>query len=250
MLNNQTMGKLTEMLLTTMARNYKLQSEDAAFESLGFDERFGLLVDQEWTSRKNNRQKKLLQNAKFPFYDASIEGIEYLPDRQLDKAKITKLSSCNYITEFRNIVIVGATGSGKTYIANAFGTAACRNFYSVKYYRLSEFVAELQLAKNEKTYLKKLRRLKLVKLLILDDWLLYPLNAAEARDVLEIVEARYKKGSIIFCSQVDVGGWHQNLGSESVIADAILDRIAHESYKIVVAGNDSMRKRKGLQEDG
>jgi len=249
MLNNQTIEKLIEMLLTTMARNYKLQAEDSSFEALGFDERFGLLVDQEWISRKNNRQKKLLQNAKFPFYDACIEGIEYLPDRQLDNAKITKLSTCNYINECRNIVIVGATGSGKTYIANAFGTAACRNFYSVKYFRLSELVAELQLARTENNYSKKLKRLKQIKLLILDDWLLYPLNVTEARDLLEIVESRYKKGSIIFCSQVDVGGWHQNLG-ESVVADAILDRIAHESYKIVVAGNDSMRKRKGLKEDG
>jgi len=114
---------------------------------------------------------------------------------------------------------------------------------------LPELLAELTLSKSNGTYKTLLKKFKQVSLLILDDWLIYPLKDAEAHDVLEIVEARYKKGSTIFCSQVDVAGWHESLG-ESIVADAICDRIAHESYRIVIGGNDSMRKRKGLVEEG
>jgi DNA replication protein DnaC len=249
MLDNQTIDKMNEMLLTTMAKHYRLQAADPAIEALGFDERLGLLVDAEWTSRKTNRQKKLLQGAKLAYYDATLEGIEYLEDRKLDRAKITKFGTCNYIDECRNIVILGATGCGKTYVANALGAAACRKFYSVKYIRLSELVAELSFARATSVYKNVLKRYKQVKLLIIDDWLLYPLSATDGRELLEIIEARYKKGSTIFCSQIDIGGWIDNLGGESVVAEAICDRIAPESHKIVMSGTDSMRKRHGLPEE-
>jgi len=249
MLNQETIGKMNEMHLTTMSKTFKAQLADASIAGLTFEERVGMLVDAEWTSRKNNRLKRLITAAQFPDTGACIENVEYLPDRELDKAKLLKYAQCDYIAEKRNLLIMAATGGGKTYLACAFGMAACRNYYTSKYIRLPELLAELSLAKTNGTYKTLLKKLKQVNLLILDDWLIYPLKDSEAHDVLEIAEARYKKGSTIFCSQVDVGGWHDNLG-ESIVADAICDRIAHESYRIIIGGNDSMRKRKGLVEEG
>jgi len=249
MLNQETINKMNEMHLTAMSKAFKAQAAENLVAELSFEERVGMLVDAEWTSRKNNRLKRLIHTAGFPDTGACVENVEYLPDRGLDKSKLFKYASCDYIAEKRNLLIMAATGGGKTYLACAFGMAACRNYCSVKYIRLPELLAELALAKNNGTYKTLLKKFQQVNLLIIDDWLIYALKDSEAHDVLEIVESRYKKGSIIFCSQVDVGGWHSSLG-ESIVADAICDRIAHESYRIVIGGNDSMRKRKGLTEEG
>jgi DNA replication protein DnaC len=125
--------------------------------------------------------------------------------------------------------------------------AACRNYLPVKYIRLPELLGELAIARGEGNYRKVMKIYKNVPLLILDEWLLVSLKESEARDLLEIVEARHERGSTIFCSQFAPAGWHTKIG-ESTLADAILDRIAHNSYKITVEGNDSMRKRKGIQQ--
>ena len=228
-----------------MASAFKKQLEDLAMSELTFEERFGLIVDKEWTARKNNRLARLIKSANYVFPDAAIEDIEYRADRNLDKAQIARLSTCNYIDECRNIIILGATGSGKTYISNAFGMVANKSFYSAKYIRLPDLLSELAIARAEGTYRKTIKNYNQVKLLIIDEWLLYPIKESEARDLLEIAESRYKKASSIFCSQFDVGGWHQKIG-DPTMADAICDRIVHDSYKILVDGNDSMRKYKGL----
>jgi DNA replication protein DnaC len=176
-----------------------------------------------------------------------VEDIEYHSDRGLDKAFMMRLSTCAYIKEFRNIILLGATGSGKTYWSNALGIKACREFLTVKYIRLPELLGELAIARAEGNYRKVLKAYKNVHLLILDEWLLYPLKESESLDLLEIAEARYKKGSTIFCSQFEIAGWHQKLGA-TAMADSVCDRIVHDSYTIIVKGNDSMRKRKGLNE--
>jgi len=249
MLDNNTASKLREMKMGVMATAFNRQLSDKAVSELSFEERVGLMVDAEWTSRRNNRLNRLIRNAGFSEPGASVEDIEYHPDRELDKNLILRLSTCNFVDEHHNIIILGASGSGKSYLANAFGVTAARKFHTVRYVRLPDLLGELAIARAEGTYRKVMKQLKQIKLLILDEWLLYQLKETEARDLLEIAEARYKKASTIFCSQHDVGDWHGKIG-ESTIAEAVLDRIVHDAYRIVIASDRedsvSMRQRKGL----
>lgn len=205
-----------------------------------------MTVDAEWSARKSNRLTRLIKNAGYDFPGACIEDIEYHPDRKLDKALITRLSTCNYIEDRHNIIIMGATGNGKTYISNAFGLAANRNFYTVKYVRLPELLGELAAARAEGRCAKAVKLYKQTRLLIIDEWMLFPVTDTDARDILEIINARHKRASTIFCSQFAPDGWHDKV-NDPAVADAICDRIVHDSYKIIIHG-DGMRKRKGIKE--
>lgn len=247
MLNENTVSKLQEMHLTVMAKNLKEQLSDPNMNALSFEDRVGLMVDAEWLSRKNNHLRRLIKNAGFADSEACIENIEYHSDRNLDKTQIARLATCNYISEHHNVMLLGATGSGKTFLACALGMAAARNFLSVKYVRLPELLVELSIARNNGTFPKVIQQFKKPALLIIDEWLLYPLKETEARDLLEISEARYKKASTIFCSQFDIPGWREKIG-DPIMADAICDRIVHDSYPIIIDCKESMRKRKGVQE--
>jgi DNA replication protein DnaC len=246
MLDQMTIKKLHELRLSAMADSFRDQIQDQALTGLTFEERFGLIVDIEWAKRKNNRLSRLIKNAGFSDRNACIENVEYTTDRKLDKTQISTLSTCNYIQDSHNIIILGAAGAGKSYLGCAFGVAACRNFFGVKYIRLPELFNDLAVARGEGTYKNVIKDYKKISLLVLDEWLLMPLSSLEARDLLEIVEARHKRAATIFISQFAPQGWHGKIG-EDTLADAIVDRIVHDSYTILIEGKDSMRKKKGIK---
>ena len=246
MLNNETISKLNEMHMGTMASGFAVQLADPQFQSLSFEERFSILVDAEWSSRKSNRLTKLIKKAGYSDSGAAIEDIDFTPERKLDKAQILRLASCSYIQQAQNVIILGATGTGKTYLACALGMAANRNFYEVKYMRLPDLLVEIAIARGAGTYRELMKKYKKVRLLILDEWLLYSLKESEARDLLELIEARNKVASTIFCSQFDVSEWHASL-YDPTMADAICDRIVYNSHTVKIEG-DSMRRKAAITE--
>jgi len=246
MMNEATIARLYEMKLSVMASSYRRQMNDNGISNLSFDERFGLLVDTEWTTRKNNRLKRIIQKADFSVSGACVEDIEYRADRKLNREQIIQLATCSYISEKRNVIVLGTTGAGKTYISCALGMAACRHFYSVKYIRLPDLLEELSVARGEGIFQKIMQNYKKIDLLILDEWLLSPLTDMESRDLLEIVETRHTRGSTIFSSQFNPAGWQAKIGA-GPLAEAILDRIIHDSYTVLIEGDESMRKRKGVK---
>lgn len=245
MINQDTVRKLHELRLSSMADAFMQQMTETEMQILGFEERFGLIVDAEWNRRKSNHRNRLIKQAGLHILNASLEGIQYNSDRHLDRGLLARLSTCQYIAENRNIVILGATGAGKTYMACALGNAACRNYYSVKYIRLPDLLNELAVARYETNFTKVIQVYQKVRLLIIDEWLLLPLSSSESRDSLEIISKRHQASSTIFCSQFKPDGWHKMIGVDT-LADAILDRIVHNSYTIHIQGKESMRKQEAV----
>lgn len=245
MTTQATINKLIEMRLTAMADAFRNQLQDHALDNLSFDERIQLLVDIEYTSRKNNRMKRLIRNANLDQSYACIADLNYSAGRKLNKSLITRLSTCDYIADKHNIIIMGAAGAGKSYLACAFGMEACKQYYTVKYVRLPELLTDLAIARGEGVYKKVLGQYCKVNLLILDEWMLVSLTETEARDLLEIIHVRHKRASTIFCSQFSPAGWHAKIG-EATLADAILDRIVHDSYTIEIHSDGSDRSMREL----
>lgn len=242
MLMSPTLEKLKEMRLLGMAGALEDQLQTPEIASLGFEERLGLLVDREQTERDNRRLKTRLTKARLR-QQASLEDIDYSGNRGLDKAQLLDLGSCQWITERNNLLLTGPTGAGKTYIACALAQKACRQGRTALYLRLPRLFGDLTIAKGDGRYGKLLVRYSRVDVMVLDDWGVAPMTAENRRDLLEILDDRYEKKSTLITSQLPVEKWHRYL-EDPTLADAILDRVVHNAYRIELKG-ESMRKRKG-----
>lgn len=241
MLTNPTIEKLNAMRLYGMARALMEQMQQPDINSLSFDERFALLVDQEYDDRENRRLKNRLRKAKLK-QTACMEDIDYRQPRGLDKKFCMQLASCDWIKKRLNIFTIGPTGSGKTYLACALAHKACLRGFSAYYVRLPKILPQLSIAKGDGSYMKIMKNLEKTDVLILDDWGLLKMNAEHRRDILEILDDRHDKKSTIITSQLPVNLWHESI-DDNTLADAILDRIVHNAYRIELKG-ESMRKLK------
>lgn len=252
MINQETTRKLHEMLLTSMVEALANQEHIENIRQMGFEDRLELLIDAAYDTRQNNKLERLIKDAGFITTAPSISNIDYSPDRQLDKDVITKLATGAYIKAHHNVLIMGASGNGKTWLATALGIAACRQLYKVCYVRLPELMDDLLVAKNEANgdFKKILIKYGKYDLLIIDEWLLTAVSQEQATFILELMERRAGQRATIFCSQFGPRAWHEKLG-QSQIADAILDRIVHTAYHIEIDGKKSMRERYriGVQDD-
>ena len=237
-----TIEKLIAMKLSGMAEGLQEQISNHAYKDLSFEERLGILVDKEKLSRENRQLKILLSHAHLRHHNACFEDIDFRTRRGLSKDVILKLSQNEWIRSNQNIIIVGPTGSGKTYIACSLGNSAVRQGIQTVYIRLPRLAQEMKIARADGSFVKFLGRLQRIRLLIIDDWGINPFTDDERRNFLEIMEDRYNVRSTIIASQFPVDTWHDIIG-EPTLADAICDRIVHNAHKITLkGGEDSMRK--------
>lgn len=241
MLTHPTLQKLQELCLTGMLGAYREQLESTDYDSLCFDERFGLLVDREHTQRHNRRLKTRLTKARLRL-SAAVEDIDYRHPRGLDKSLMLSLAACDWVRQRHNLILTGPTGAGKTYLACALGHKACREGFSVLYHRAARLFQDLALAKADGRYPKLIKALAKTDLLILDDWATALLTDENRRDMLEIMEDRYQRQSTLVAAQLPIEHWHQAIG-DPTLSDAILDRLVHNAHKITLKG-ESMRKKK------
>lgn len=240
MLTHPTLDKLHALKLTGMVQALSEQMTTPDITALSFEERLGLLVDREMTERDNRRLKTRLHKANLR-QSACLEDLDYRPPRGLDKSLITRLALCQWIRDRHNVLITGPTGIGKTWIACALGHHACRQGFTTLYLRLPRLLQELPMAKGDGRYGKLMTTLSRTDLLLLDDFGLAPLHDEHRHDLLEVLEDRHDQRATIVTSQLPVEHWHEAIG-DSTLADAILDRLGHNAYKIALKG-DAMRKR-------
>jgi DNA replication protein DnaC len=239
-LNNQTLQTLRTLRLTGMAEGFEQQqAQPSTHDELGFDERLALLVDREATYRSNNKVTRLLKAAKLKL-QANPEDIDYRHPRGLQKSQFADLLSSHWIHQHHNVLITGPTGCGKTYLGCVLATQACRHGLSVRYFRTSRLLEALNIAHGDGRFIKLIAQLAKTDVLVLDDWGLEKMSLSQRNDVLEIMEDRHGLKSTIVTSQLPVTQWHKAIG-DATLADAILDRLLHNSHKLKLKG-ESMRK--------
>ena len=242
-MTTQTMDRLRELKLTGMAKALEEQISSAGYDGMGFEERLGLLVDREVTERGNRRLQTRLRKARLR-QQACMEDIDYRHSRGLDRSVMRHLSTCRWIRDHHNIIVTGPTGVGKSYISCALAHRACVEGYTAMYFRAPRLFGELAVARGDGRYARLMNSISRVQLLVIDDWGLSVLTESERKDLLEILEDRHGVYSTIVAGQLPVEHWHEAIGNPT-LADAILDRLVHNAYKINLKG-ESMRKKKNI----
>lgn len=246
MLNQQTIEKLYVMRMRGMADAFTQQQEDPQTTPLSFEERFALLVDRQWNWRQGRALERRIRDARLQG-PACMEDIDFRAARGLDKQVVRSLiHDSDWVRRHQHVFLVGPTGIGKTFLARAFGQKACRDGFTAYFATAAQLFRELELARADGSYAKKLRALGQVDALIVDDWAMAPLADTERRDFLEICEDRYQRRSMILTSQLPVAKWHEQIG-DPTLADSILDRLVHNAHRIEMRG-ESMRKKRGGKE--
>jgi len=241
----ETITKLSEMRLSTMALATRELLESSPGSDLSFEEKLGIIVDREWTDRDNRRLARRLRDAKLSTR-ASLDNVLCEQGRGIDKSMIRQLQTCQWVKSKHNVVIVGKTGVGKSYLGSALADAACRRGHRSIFFRVPRLLEELALARAAGEYGSLLGKLARFDVLILDDFLLNPMNDVERRDLLEVLEDRYDKTSTVMTSQLPTKTWHDAL-NDPTIADAICDRLVHNAHVVKLSG-PSMRRKKALQQ--
>jgi len=248
MLQQQSLSQLRILKLSGMADALDLQwQQPQTYDDLSFDERIGLMIHQEITSREDKRLQRLLKNARFKIL-ARLEDIDYTHPRGLKKSQMATLQTGDWMSKHRNLIITGPTGCGKTFIACALGHYACHQGFSVRYFRATRLFDQLTISHGDGSYLRLINQISKADVLIIDDWGLENLTQSQRNDLLEIMDDRHGSKSTIVTSQLPTTKWHPFIG-DATLADAILDRLMHNAHKLKLKG-ESMRKIKaGLTQD-
>jgi DNA replication protein DnaC len=246
LLKHPTLEKLHDLRLKGMAKAFQEQMRQPEAEELTFEERLGLMVDCEVTERACRNLRIRMRNARLQ-QNVCVEDIDYRAPRGLDKSLMMRLAGCDWIRHHNNVLIIGPTGTGKTFLACALGQKACREGFNVIYRRAPRLFDEILQARGEGRHLKYLATLAKADVLVVDDWGLSPLDDVQRRDLLEIMDDRHINRSTLITSQLPVEHWHEIIG-DGTLADAILDRLVHNAHKIKMKG-ESMRKRRAAIKD-
>jgi len=231
---NQIQTKLTQLRLKGMLRTWEALAETRRIQELSFTDGMEMLLQAEDEERRNNRFERLLKNAKFR-YQASIEELNYDPSRELDKNLITELATCQFIANGESLVVTGSTGCGKSWLASAFGHQACSHGYSVAYFNTQKFMLRIKMTRLDGTILRFFDKIAKTSLFILDDFGLTHLEQQQQFDLMEIIEDRHGKKSTIIASQLPIASWYDII-RDATIADGIIDRLVHTSYRIELKG--------------
>lgn len=240
-MNEVTLSKMKQMKLYGIHGAFKTAVESGKSDDYTIDQFVSMMIDAEFDDRNNRKIERAIKNARF-HYKASIEDLIYETARNIDKTKLLRLAQCEFIDSNENILITGSTGTGKSYIATALGYQACIEGFRAMYFNTTKLFSKLKMAKADGSYLKELAKIQRHNLIIIDDFGLQTLDSQNRIALLEIIEDRHNKGSIIVTSQIPVKGWYEVIGDKT-IADAILDRLIHQSHRIELLGESMRRKR-------
>ena len=243
MLKEPTIEKLHAMKLGAMAAGWLEQQRNGDVTALSFDERFAMLVDAEWMARENKRLDRALKEAKLRISSACIEGVEYPAKRELDKAVVRQLATCKWVAEHQTVIVTGATGTGKTYVACALAQQACRKGFRAIYRRAPRLFDELRLARADGSYARLLARIARVDVLVLDDFAIAPVAETDRRDLLEVLEDRHGVRATVITSQLPPDRWHDYL-ADPTVADAICDRVIHGAHRLALKGPSRRKEGK------